>query len=342
MYLRNMLRGILRLLPLLLALWVPALSVDNQALASDLSGGILPELEGSVRYRGVEGVILEGTGGHRFIVDGNGEHIKRFQGMPILPEAEMQTFAQNLSGLKQSLDAKGIPLILMFCTDKETIYPEYFPAVITRGNEPLPIDIVTDYVRGQTGIEVFNIRNALLAAKANGYLVYDRVGVVHSLAHYNEYGAYFAYRDLMAHISWKLYLAVQPLTLDKIDRYYILPDIAPSNPSLQILEPVTFERLGEEFFAAVPSPLAAAPDTAFRNEDASLPSLLLFRDSYGGSGDYITRYLPMHFRETVLLHWSNIQLFDAYVEHFQPDIVVIEVVEREITTFYKSLLLKTQ
>ena len=63
--------------------------------------------------------------------------------------------ADSLNGISRFLGQKNIPLLVMFCPDKESVYPEYYPKSIKRGPEPIQLDIITEYLNEQTTADVF-------------------------------------------------------------------------------------------------------------------------------------------------------------------------------------------
>ena len=145
----------------------------------------------------------------------------------LLSTEQLQSLAEGLLATRVFLKDRDIPLIVVFCADKEDVYPEYYPKSIIYNPDPIQLDIVAEYVKSYTGIDLFNTKECLLLAKAN-YEVFNKDGNQYMLTHYNEIGAFFAYRELMKHI--RTYIPkMEVLSLDDIEITYanigIYPDI---------------------------------------------------------------------------------------------------------------------
>jgi hypothetical protein len=117
------------------------------------------------QYREGNLTYIVGKEGHHFYTGSNYEMISKFQGDPIFTNSQLQQFAQSLTDVRNFLAEKDIPFVVMFCTDKESIYPEYYPEAIRRGPEPNQLDFITSYLKTNTVIDVFNIRQALAEQK---------------------------------------------------------------------------------------------------------------------------------------------------------------------------------
>jgi hypothetical protein len=288
--------------------------------------------ERGAQYRKGDVTYLVGREGHHFFTGFNHELIAKFQGRSVFSGEQMQIFARKLTAMKNYLDKKGIPLIVMFCTDKETIYPEYYSKAVRRGPEPAQLDIVTNYLQKTTSVDLFNIRQALMAQKGS-YLLYPK-GPSGDLAHYNEIGSFFAYRELMKHIN-SYFPEIVPYSLNDVD--ITCDENGTANVSLK--EAPLYKKLDDSFFDNV---TVSRPFTweyeAFENTGAGSLTALFFRDSYMGvNGGFLEKYVARHFNKTILIHFANINNLEEYIKTFAPGIVVLETSERQITWFFNSV-----
>ena len=282
-----------------------------------------------VQYTNGRYIFLNGQEGHKYFAYENGWMTSKFQGNQYLSDDQLSGMADRLSKTKNHLEEQGIPFITMFCTDKESVYPEYYPKSIKRGPEPTQLDIITEYVKSNTDVDVFNIKECFVAEKTN-YLIYNKA--VGDLEHYNDIGAFFAYRELMRHID-KYIPGIKSFTIDDVNISYDENDI----PKVSLKQELTHKKLDPGFFDNVSVAHPSEAD-AFENNNMSLPKILIMRDSYMGQPLSISRYISEHFGQTVLIHYINMEHFEDYVNEFKPDIVVFEVAERELNNFSNLIM----
>ena len=283
-----------------------------------------------VRYTDGQYVYLIGDQGHHYFADVDGRLISKFQGRQFLSDNQLSNMATKLEEVKTYLDRRDIPLVVMFCTDKESVYPEFYPKSIKWGLEPIQLDVITGYLQENTTVDVFNIRQALLTEK-NNYLLYfliDTMSFDSAFAHYNEIGAFFAYRELMKHIN--IYFPdIIPYEMKDIDISYDEKKI----PHVSLKLGKKYQKLDQSFFDNID---VFRPFTweneAYENTESGLPVILFLRDSYAEE-KYIGKYVAQHFDKTIMIHYSNIEHFEEYVDKYKPDIVVFESAERGIEWF---------
>jgi len=276
-----------------------------------------------VKYRNGQIVFLVGEHGHHYYAGVNGNLIPRFQGEKFLSDEQLANMANKLEEVKVYLDRKGIPFMVMFCTFKEAIYPEFYPKSIKRGPEPIPLDVITNYIKDHTSVDVFNIRQALLAEK-NNYMLYPvSFG---DLLHYTEIGAFFAYRELMKHIN-KYFPDIVPYELNDINIDYVKDGI----PTVSLKRKTAYKRLDPSFFDDVElnRPFTWWENVAFENKDPGLPVVLFLRDSYANEY-YFGKYIAQQFGKAIFIHYINMKHFEEYVDKYKPDLIVFETVNPDM------------
>jgi len=274
-----------------------------------------------IRYGNGEVIYLVGEQGHHFWTGKDEYLIRRFQGEPILSDEQLANMANKLEEIKDYLDRKDIPFILMFCTFKDEIYFEFYPKSIKRGPEPIPLDIMTNYIKEHTNVDVFNIRQALLAEK-NNYMLYPvSFG---DLGHYTEIGAFFAYRELMKHIN-KYFPDIAPYELSDIKINHDKDGI----PAVSLKTKTTYKKLDPSFFDDVELNRPFTwENVAFENNNADLPVILIFRDSYASyfNESFFGKYIAQQFGKAIFIHYTNMKHFEEYVAKYKPDLIVFETV----------------
>jgi hypothetical protein len=288
-----------------------------------------------VQYTEGAWTYLVGENGHHYFADIGGRLISVFQGKPVLSDEQLKSTAEKLEKVKEYLDKQGIPFIVMFCTMKESIYPEFYPKSIIRGHEPIQIDVITNFLRGNTSVDVFNIRQALLEEKKN-YLLYHVNGDLEALTHYNQIGAFFVYRELMRHIN-KYFPELISFELNDIIISYDEKAI----PHASFKTEKAYEELPKSFFDGVNFAdidfYGLSFNNAYENRDSNLPVILLLRTSFSGEA-YSGKFIAQTFSKTIMTHFVNMEYIEEYVSRFKPDIVIFEAVERQLDMFADAVI----
>ena len=281
----------------------------------------LDRLETQGQYANGDYINLIGREGHHYFAGYEGILIMKYQGKFFLGDDVLEEFAASLDEARTYLEDRDIPFTMMICTDKESVYPEYYPESIIRGPGPALLDTVTDYLKENTEIDIFNTKECLLAEKENYYVYNKSAGDV---GHWNEVGAFFVYRELMKHIG--AYIpGTEPLTIDDIDIVYSEDGI----PCVTLKQDVAYKKLGPDFFDGVPMDRPFSwENVAYFNDDTELPTILFMCDSFG---ETFCKYIPQQFGKTIMIHYKNMEFFKEYCELYEPDIVVLEVAERQLT-----------
>jgi len=290
-------------------------------------------LNNNLRYTEGIYVFLIGEQGHHYFADAGGRLIPVFQGKPVLSDEQLANMAVKLEEVKTYLDKQGIPFIVMFCTMKESIYPEFYPKSIIRGPEPIQLDVITNYLKDHTSVDVFNIRQALLAEKDN-YLLYPINGDNETLAHYNFTGAFFAYRELMKHINVH-FPGIIPFELKDIDISY--NEKGETNWSIKTN--ITYKVLDTSFFNNISFSDIDFFNTSFNwaceNTIPDLPTILYLRTSFSVPLGIL---VAQHFGKTIMTHFVNMGYLEEYVNKWKPDIVIFETVERQLGMFADAVI----
>jgi len=277
----------------------------------------------SIWYIDGQYTYLIGEEGHHYFAHIGGFLISKFQGKQFLTDDVLTNMVDKLEEAKTYLDKQGIPLIVMFCADKESIYPEFYPKSIKRGPEPIQLDMITGYLQEHTTVDIFNIRQALLREK-DIFLLYN-VCPPNEIAHYNEIGAFFAYRELMRHIN--IYFPeIIPYELDDVDISYDKNGI----PAVSLKTGTTYKL--DHYFIDVNTEYIAA----YENMEPSLSTILVFHDSYANE-NFIRKYIAQNFNKAVFIHWISIAHFEEYIDRYKPDIVVFESAELQLQAFANSV-----
>jgi len=274
---------------------------------------------GSTYYLDGTSIVFVGKEGHRFHTHYN-QLLPIWQGKRWLDDTKSYELSNKLNSINQYLKEKNIPFIVMLCTDKESIYPEYYSDFVIKGPAPTSLDAVVDYISTHTNIDFFCIKENLLREKEN-WLLYPKTGNIYELCHYNETGAFIAYMELMEHIN-KYFPKLKPFTFDDVDVTYLIN--GSSNVTLK--QKKNYKGIEPRFFDDA---------VEFENEDLNLPVLLFAYDSYA---EWFINFIPQHFGRTIMHHFCTLDRLEEYIDLYKPDIVVFESAERNIPWFAETVI----
>ncbi len=263
------------------------------------------------------------------------EIIKDYQNLNLPDEKQLNYWSTSLNNIKLFLDQRDISFLSMLVLDKKTIYPEYYPDTIYKVGNKSRTDMLVEYITSKTNIEFFTPKDALIKAKEEAILYSPRV----DQGHWNEYGAFIGYQELMKKVS-KYIPGVKILTFDDfaVDQYINQSSIYNAIP----IEETSYKfNLKAKTANLVPDKLSGLdlkqPYNChyYVNDIKSYPKALVFGDSY--FTPIVAPWLAESFSETAFIHTSNINRLYELTETLSPDIVIFEQVERMFDTTMDNL-----
>ncbi len=140
---------------------------------------------------------MMGKNGWLFYIDKNdGNSLLNFQNKSRFSEAELVRIKNNIVRQKELLAAHGIDYYVLIAPDKNRIYGEYYPDYIHKVAEKSRTDLLIEYLTTEK-IKVIYPVNELLQAKEKGYIYFPWD------THWNNYGAFIGYTQLMNDIKQK-------------------------------------------------------------------------------------------------------------------------------------------
>jgi hypothetical protein len=138
--------------------------------------------------------------------ENDGDSISYFRGRKELSAADLSGLRDVLQSRSDRMRKRGARYILLLAPNKHTIYPEYMPDTISPSAGQSHFDRFVSYFRENSTVAVVDPRTRLFEAKRRR-LTYHRTDT-----HWNAYGAYAAYRELIDVVR-KTHPAVAPLKL---------------------------------------------------------------------------------------------------------------------------------
>jgi len=262
-----------------------------------------------------------------WLVYTNEKDIDSYQNVINTSPTEWEATQQNLQKLYEELHERNITLLLVIPPNKATIYPDKIPDEIQKLNPESNLDAFANYIE-QHGPPVFlDLRPALQEGRTKeGQDIYYKTDT-----HWNGYGAFIAYQEIMNALS-KKYPQLKPIG---IQDFKIIPqETAPTDLSRLIganyltdpkfiLSPkrlygIRWDNLNND---SIPSQVSIT----FRKKS---PSLLMYLDSFGVP---LKNMLAPHFSQATFIHHSSIYpdlVSLKTLDIVEPNIVIVEIVER--------------
>jgi hypothetical protein len=265
--------------------------------------------------------------------------IKDYQNSEPLDEMKLDFFQKRLSDLSTSLDEQGITLLIVIPPNKSTIYPQYMPDEIPVLNENSRLDQFIERMNEEK-IKVIDLRPVLLSASKNQD-VYYKVDT-----HWNEAGAYYGYYEIINSLTnHDSRLIPHPLS----DYEYVYQNDL-LNPDLPGV--LGIPSIKEERWVFLPKFPVQETKTLRLNlsdgrhvskmtgQNDQLPSLLIYHDSFYSAHSALSHFMEPHFKEITGVLFNpdkNIWSLD-WIQQEEPDIVIIEIVERNLDVALTLLL----
>lgn len=297
---------------------------DHFPARPHLIGG-LNSLRARFGVSGSEKVIV-GRDGWLFFDDGT--HLGSARNDPRYTDAQAAAWLTGLAGRTEALAARGATYLVVAAPDKETLYPELGPRWYRGPNLNRAAELLPRLATSAQAGEVLYLREALERPTRWGLKTYTP-----NDTHWTGLGAYYGYAEVMRRLN-ALGVAEGPRPLDHFVEVRERDPNKPRNLALmlgiasfvnvdypELGDPATEDRLSVTW-------LTAAQDwTQPRVVDTGQtgkPVLLMTMDSFSNA------FLPFfysHFSRIVLAHNQDGAWRDDLIARYQPDVVILEVVE---------------
>lgn len=258
-------------------------------------------------YNGKNAVI--GKNNHIFY----GETVDDYLGVGQLTGDQISAIANYLADLQKELGEKGIRFAFMVAPNKATIYPEYMPDYLQPSDSARNITMLYDALSDR-GVASIDASKVLISAKSSRSVYYEHD------SHWNNYGAMLVYNQIAAIFGLEAFDAndyttvfdrtgdlhnfVYPVTEYKEERI-----IYPEFNAWKTKKPIDFDR----------------DKTIATTSSANGLTMVVYHDSFGRS------LQPILSQSVGKLFMSSYFPYKTdYIYKNSPDIVIIELVERNL------------
>ncbi|HVN14525.1 MAG TPA: hypothetical protein VMT73_02205 [Anaerolineales bacterium] len=264
------------------------------------------------------------VGSHGWLVYTAENDIEDYQKADPFTEQQMAHIQQSLDALSANYAKRGITLLVVVPPNKNTIYPENVPAQVPIIGKVSKFDQLINYLHQHGKTQILDLRPALLAAKNQEQIYYS------TDTHWNDYGAFIAYQQVMA-VLQKTYpnLVARPQSDFKVVKRE--PDYMDLSVNIgTTLLPESKVQFVPEFdtHTTYKNVTIGGRKIMFSyNPDSSLPKVIIYHDSF------FFRVIPLlgeHFSNGLYIQnylggglWSL-----SWVDEQKPNVVIIEFAER--------------
>ena len=279
-------------------------------------------------------VLISEEGWMEYTGDGN---IDDFQNALHFSSDALFSTAQTIEECHKYAQEHNMTFLIVVAPNKASIYPDKLPEQIQPLSELSRFDQLNDYLKANRIPEILDLRPALREARQQQD-VYTKMG-----SHWNNYGAYIAYVEIIDALS-KRHPGLEPYSA-KFFRFRMViqdwTDIAGlMKANFIIKDPVPIPTRNVDDF--VHKINLADADLGYHQiswiPDSDLPTLLLFHDSFGEAG--LNHFLALNFGKAFYIHRtaSPLYLNRPAIEQFAPNIMIYEIVERNLKGIQGQLL----
>ena len=234
---------------------------------------------------------------------------------------ELERWRQVLEARRNWLAARGAAYLFVVAPNKETIYGEMMPELLTQVAPESRLDLLVTYLRGHSDVRLVDLHGVLTAAKGEERLYHK------TDTHWNDRGAFRAYRAIMAAVPASVSGATA-LPWDRFERTE--RDTEGMDLTRQIGIRDVFRERRLDLTPTRPLGLAAVEQDDVRPVAVSargtdLPAVVVFRDSFFSS---LLPWLAESFG-TGLYLWQD-EFAVEPIDRIHPQVVIQEIVERKL------------
>jgi hypothetical protein len=274
--------------------------------------------------------VVIGREGWLYLWDSTDGALDHHRGFTRLSPEVLRAWSEHLEERARLFADQDIVYVFVVAPGKPTIYPEHLPEWLNQTVDATPLDQLLAHLKSRTRVPVLDLRPALAGARESGRVYYR------TDTHWNDAGAYAAYRVLAAHLAPRV-PRLRMLEEGDLVRSHDARFSGDLAAMLHLEGELTEETLSLAPGSArrakrVPAE-AAIPEQLLREfhrldvwqADADGPTAVIVGDSFLGG---VSPFLAASFGRTYHAHRSPLSA--DFIAWARPDVVVQEVVERYI------------
>lgn len=268
--------------------------------------------------------VLKGSDDWYFLGNYNNNVLNNTFGMQAISDIDLYIMKQNLKSLNNHLARLGISFYFVIPPNKSTVYQENLPFTVKQN--PTPISQFLSTIKPSDSINFIDLRKTL-RDKKEGNQLFQKTDT-----HWNSQGAYFAYEHIMKSIIQDYsHQTIVPLSYFEIKKDTLQGDIT---RMINNYEKEIITNYNQPANSQVETIVDTYEYNAFKNKNRDL-KLLMFRDSFGYE---LFPFLNESFNEVVYIKYNEV-ISKSAIEKEKPDIVILEVSERNFDILLKKIRL---
>jgi hypothetical protein len=252
-----------------------------------------------------------------------------YRGADPFTQEELDLWVQVLEDRREWCAQRGVKYLFAIATNKETVYPERFPARFDKIG-PTRREQLVEVVRTRSDFPLLDLTDALLAEKARRG---EREPIFFPLGtHWNDFGAVAAYRALIERVA-ELDPRVKPRPESDFSFAYTAFQDDSWAGRLYLEDRLVQDNDAMEFARAIPAEwweengrIRALDVTTPDRPDSGLPRAVMFHDSMG---EKLRPLVAEHFRSATF-KWVSADFDAELIEREKPDVVIQLFVERAL------------
>ncbi len=128
----------------------------------------------------------------------DGNTINDFRGTIPLSQAELVRLQRRIEANQEVFAGRNIVYLVAIAPNKSTIYSEFLPDHIRKFRNTTRLDQLINHMQEHSRVKILDLREVLFKAKTE-HPVYWKTD-----SHWNSYGAYVGYREIMRRLSASL------------------------------------------------------------------------------------------------------------------------------------------
>lgn len=270
--------------------------------------------------------VIVGKNGWLFLGNNDNDVVNQHRGLNPFNDKEVERISARLSYWQQTLARLGIKFYVVIAPDAHNIYREYLPDALHHTNGKTRLDILRETVKQQAKVVFIDLSDTLITERSTHAVFYK------TDSHWNNYGAFISCAKLISRIQHDY----RELKLLQLTDYHLVKTTRTGGDLAALF--MFQDKMTDTFYNLFPnSAQTLTGSTEIPNEKSGLPSyklsgprktlpkLMFIGDSYSTS---MMQFLGSCFRESYFIRGNQIDL--SLVKKEQPDILVIEIAERNI------------